>query len=92
VQSSDPFNLEEKNFSSKRRLNTNLLLKLALFIIFLYYLYSIFYGESSLGVLQDAKLREEKLKKEYNKLQNENQQLQKKHFELIQLTPDEENI
>ncbi len=77
---------------SKRRLNTSLLLKIFLFIIFIFYLYSLFFGESSIGVLQNAKEREEELKDEYHKIQEENQKLQKKHFELIQLTPEEDTF
>lgn len=56
----------------------------------LIYLYSLFFGSYSVGVLVDVKKRLSALQTEYNSLQNENQQLQKKHFELIQLTPKED--
>lgn len=56
----------------------------------LFYLYALFFGSYSVGVLVDVKKRLSALQTEYNSLQNENQQLQKKHFELIQLTPKED--
>lgn len=56
----------------------------------LFYLYALFFGSYSVGVLVDVKKRLSTLQTEYNSLQNENQQLQKKHFELIQLTPKED--
>jgi len=59
-------------------------------ILLLFYLYSIFFGNYSVGVLLDVKKRLETLKTEYTQLQNQNQKLQKKHFELIQLTPQED--
>jgi len=60
-------------------------------IVFLvFYLYSIFFGSYSIGVLLDVKKRLNTLQQEYTQLQNENQKLQKKHFELIQLTPQED--
>ena len=93
VNREDNLQIEETiKASSKRQLNTSLLLKIFITIIFFSYLYSLFYGESSIGVLQAAKEREEQLRAEYNKTQHENQQLQKKHFELIQLTPEEDNF
>ena len=84
---------EHKKFSSTRReVNSSIFLKLAIFIFLILYLYSLFFGESSIGVLQLAKERFNKLNSEYNKIQNENQKLQKKHFELIQLTPEEDTF
>jgi len=84
---------EHKNLSStKREINSSIFLKLSLFIFLILYLYSLFFGESSIGVLQLAKERFNKLNIEYNKIQNENQKLQKKHFELIQLTPEEDTF
>ncbi len=59
-------------------------------VFLLFYLYSIFFGNYSVGVLLDVKKRLATLKTEYMQLQNENQKLQKKHFELIQLTPQED--
>ncbi|HGZ70788.1 MAG TPA: hypothetical protein ENK74_05270 [Nitratifractor sp.] len=59
-------------------------------IFLLFYLYSLFFGSYSVGVLVDVKKRLSTLQEEYNSLQNENQKLQKKHFELIQLTPQED--
>ena len=56
----------------------------------LFYLHSIFFGKYSIGVYLDAKSKKENLLKEYNTLQENNQKLQKKHFEMIQLTPSED--
>ena len=66
------------------------LLKLLFFIAIALYLYSIIAGEYSIRVLLDAKHKKERLLDEYNTLQTENQKLQKKHFEMIQLTPTED--
>jgi len=55
-----------------------------------FYLHAIFYGKFSISVYLDAKDKKEKLLKEYNTLQENNQKLQKKHFEMIQLTPSED--
>jgi len=93
LETKDNLGIEElQKAPTKRELNRPLLLKLVLFFMLLYYLYSLFFGESSIGVLQNAYEREQKLKDEYNKIQNENQKLQKKHFELIQLTPEEDDF
>jgi len=59
-------------------------------LFFLFYLYSLFFGSYSVGVLLDVKKRLKALNQEYTQLQNENQKLQKRHFELIQLTPKED--
>jgi len=84
-------NIDEYNdYSDKESDSKSALLKLIIFIAILLYLYSIFFGEYSLGVMLDAKAKKEKLLQEYNTLQQENQKLQKKHFELIQLTPSED--
>ena len=66
------------------------LIKLLIFVVLIIYFYSIFFGDYSISVLLDAKDKKEELLKEYNKLQNINQKLQKKHFEMIQLTPSED--
>ena len=66
------------------------LLKLLVFVAILLYLYSILFGEYSIGVVLDAKKKQERLINEYNTLQSQNQKLQKKHFEMIQLTPIED--
>ena len=95
METKDKLGIEEPYKASatkKRRLNIKLILKLLLIVFFISYLYSLFFGESSIGVLQSAYEREKKLKDEYNQIQNENQKLQKKHFELIQLTPEEDNF
>lgn len=57
-------------------------------ILVLSYFYSMFFGTSSMLVLLDLQDKKEQLDTEYNRLQNENQKLQKKYFELRQLTPD----
>ncbi len=95
VKSKDNLGIEDnfiENKDSKRALNVALLVKIFLTIVVVYYIYLLLFGESSIGVLEDAKNREAKLKDEYHKIQNENQKLQKKHFELIQLTPDEDSF
>ena len=68
------------------------LIKLLFFLAILLYLYSILFGEYSIGVMLDAKKKKERLLEEYNTLQSENQKLQKKHFEMIQLTPTEDSF
>ena len=68
------------------------LIKLLFFIVLLVYIYSILFGEYSISVMLDAKKKKEYLLKEYNTLQIENQKLQKKHFEMIQLTPTEDSF
>ena len=79
---------EEQN--SKRGFSP--LIKLLFFVALLLYIYSILFGEYSIGVMLDAKKKKEHLLKEYNTLQSENQKLQKKHFEMIQLTPTEDSF
>ena len=59
-------------------------------IALLIYFYSLIFGQNSISVLLSVKWKKEELIKEYNKLQLENQKLQKEHFELIQLTPDQD--
>jgi hypothetical protein len=78
--------------SNKRGINGSLIFRIILFIILLFYLYSLFFGESSIGVLQDTKDRYNKLNSQYTKILDNNQKLQKKHFELIQLTPQEDSF
>ncbi len=81
---------EYNDYSDRESDSKSALLKLVIFIAIILYLYSIFFGEYSLGVMLDAKAKKEQLQQEYNTLQQENQKLQKKHFELIQLTPSED--
>ena len=81
---------EYNDYSDKKGSSKSALLTLLVIIAIIYYLYSIFFGEYSIGVMLDAKAKKERLLKEYNALQEENQKLQKKHFELIQLTPSED--
>ncbi len=95
VQSSDKLGIDEiEKVSStpKRAFNIKLIVKIIISILFISTLYSLFFGDSSIGVLQNAQERDLKLKSEYTKIQNENQKLQKKHFELIQLTPEEDSF
>ena len=54
----------------------------------LWYFYSLIFGERSISVLISDEWKKQELLDEYNKLQEENQKLQKKYFELIQLTPE----
>jgi len=88
--SSEDLNLAE--LRQNRGFNFATTAKFIITALFLGYFYSLFFGESAIGVLIDAKDREVKLVQEYNKIQNENQKLQKKHFELIQLTPQEDSF
>lgn len=86
-------NIAEENYNNyeeKERSKLSLLFKLIIFIAIVLYLRSILFGEYSISVLLNAKSKKEKLEKEYNALQNQNQKLQKKHFEMIQLTPQED--
>ncbi len=73
--------------SNKEEFNYPLFIHTALYLTIGYLIYSTLFGDSSIGVLQDTKQREKRIVEEYNKLQDANQKLQKKHFELIQLTP-----
>ena len=95
MQSSDKLGIDEiEKVSSapKRAFNIKLIVKIIISVFFISTLYSLFFGDSSIGVLQNAQERDLKLKSEYTKIQNENQKLQKKHFELIQLTPEEDSF
>jgi len=76
--------------NSQKKLNLKPFLLLGAFVLFIAYLYAMFFGERSIFVYIDDKNRLEELQKEYNTLQDQNQRLQKKYFELIQLTPDED--
>jgi len=86
-------NLEQEIYSDykkKERIPLSLIIKIVIFIAIILYLRSILFGDYSIAVLLNAKAKKEQLTKEYNKLQEENQKLQKQHFEMIQLTPDED--
>ena len=85
-------NLDEVIEQEKRELNISFVISSILYIVIAYLIFQLFFGESSIGVLQSALDREEKSTIEYNKIQQENQKLQKKHFELIQLTPQEDQF
>ena len=78
------------DYTEKEKNKISLFLKIVIFIAILLYLHSILFGEYSISVLLDAKSKKERLEKEYDTLQNQNQKLQKKHFEMIQLTPQED--
>jgi len=86
-------NLEQEiynDYEEKERKPLSLLAIIAIFIAIILYLRSILFGDYSIAVMLDAKSKKEQLTKEYNKLQEENQKLQKQHFEMIQLTPTED--
>jgi len=85
-------NLSDYSEEKTKRGDFSPLLKLLFFVALILFLYSILFGEYSLGVMLDAKKKKERLLKEYNTLQSENQKLQKKHFEMIQLTPTEDSF
>ncbi|NPA27535.1 MAG: hypothetical protein GXN91_00595 [Epsilonproteobacteria bacterium] len=59
---------------------------LGLFLLF--YIFNLIFGSNSLFALIKTQDKKEELVKEYERLQRENQELQKNYFELIQLTPD----
>ena len=88
----DDLNLDEVIEQERRELNISFVISSILYIVIAYLIFQLFFGESSIGVLQSALDREEKSTIEYNKIQQENQKLQKKHFELIQLTPQEDQF
>jgi len=92
VNNHNDLNLDEVIEQEKRELNISFVISSILYIVIAYLLFQLFFGESSIGVLQSALDREEKSTIEYNKIQQENQKLQKKHFELIQLTPQEDQF
>jgi len=92
VNNHDDLNLDEVIEQERRELNISFVISSILYIVIAYLIFQLFFGESSIGVLQSALDREEKSTIEYNKIQQENQKLQKKHFELIQLTPQEDQF
>ncbi len=79
-----------ENNQEKRKFSFVPLIALGAVIGFILYFYALFFGERSIFVYIDAKNKLQELNNEYNTLQNQNQKLQKKYFELIQLTPDED--
>ena len=83
--------LEDSEYSDvpTKKEGSSPLLKVLIFTAILLYIYSILFGEYSIGVMLNAKKKQEHLIDEYNTLQSQNQKLQKKHFEMIQLTPTE---
>jgi hypothetical protein len=52
------------------------------------YIGVLFYGENSLVALEDLEKEKSRLEKEAVYLRNDNQRLQKRYFELLQLTGD----
>ena len=52
------------------------------------YIGILFYGENSLAALEELKREKSRLEKEAVYLRNDNQRLQKRYFELLQLTGD----
>ncbi len=64
----------------------NLLLILIGTIIFGFYIGSLFYGENSVSALKRLEKDKKELKSEVKLLKKENQRLQKKYFELLQLS------
>ena len=67
-------------------INPYFLVILGIFLVV--YIFNLLFGTNSLFALIETKSRKERLLKEYERLQRENQELQKNYFELIQLTPD----
>ena len=85
--------LEDSCNEYKKKSNIlSFFVKFVISVALFLYLYTILFGEYSIGVLLDAKSKKKRLKKEYNILQDKNQKLQKKHFEMIQLTPQEDTF
>jgi len=55
-------------------------------ILFGLYIGELFYGENSVKALKNLKSENRKMREEIRHLRVENQKLQKKYFELLQLT------
>ena len=81
--------ISESNDSTKTRYSVISIMALIFFVL---YLYSMFLGKTSIFTLFKLEDQRNELKEEFNKLQNENEQLQKKYFELRQLTTDEDAL
>ena len=64
----------------------NLLIILVGTILFGLYIGSLFYGENSVTALKRLEKEKKELKAEVKLLKRENQRLQKKYFELLQLS------
>jgi len=64
----------------------SLLLIVAGILLFGLYVGVLLFGENSLEVLNGLKREKAQLLSEKHRLQNENQKLQKKYFELLQIT------
>jgi len=58
-------------------------------VLFVWYVAVLLFGENSLSVLYDLKHEKESLQKQSQSLKLSNQKLQKKYFELIQLSSDQ---
>jgi len=80
-------NISEDSLSQSRKYN---IIAIVVILALLGYFYSLIFGTSSILVLLDINSKKDKVESEYNALQNQNQKLQKKYFELIQLTPDDD--
>jgi len=84
-------NLEQNiNDDSLRESKKYNIIAIVVILALVGYFYSLIFGTSSISVLLDINSKKEKLDTEYDVLQNQNQKLQKKYFELIQLTPDDD--
>ncbi len=57
--------------------------------LFVWYVATLLFGENSLSVLYELKQEKETLQKQSQTLKLSNQKLQKKYFELIQLSGDQ---
>ena len=57
-------------------------------VVFVWYVHALLYGENSLSVLNRLKHDKASLLQQSRKLKLSNQNLQKKYFELIQLSGD----
>jgi len=66
----------------------SLIIKAAIALAAIIYIYLLIFSQSSIGVYLKTSWKKDEITKEYNNLQEENQNLQKQYFELIQLTPD----
>ncbi|WP_456431772.1 hypothetical protein [Nitratifractor sp.] len=55
-------------------------------VLFAYYVKVLLFGENSLTVLRQVEKEKQILSAEKYRLQKENQQLQKRYFELLQIT------
>jgi cell division protein FtsB len=80
--------LEANRLKSKKNIALRLIIIAVLSVLSARYFNELLVGDNSVGVYYDLKERQETLKDEIVRLQNENARLQKEYFELKSLEPD----